>query len=539
MLSKLLLAGLFVIPLIAETPPAAWAQTAPDFAGAAKLSPSTTPPDNQFFAYVTSHGGTRVLGESTRVLASVVTNGQRVNGNVVAGLQIPWGFQTYEADFVGSQTPSGVNRVYLEKLSVNATGCAPCYAIHESIENPSSGDESWWLGTVAAMDQSGAASNGLYLNGNEVQGPLGYTHTLDPGTPVWLRQSGGTSGTGAVFSSIYSRLVLRPVSASSTDWEIAEMKGDGTFTGKILSMYAGPNEVFGLTQMIQASDWNRYTLVDQAAPGDNTTFEIRIPVGTVAGAAITPQGKTFIDAPLYNLDAMVTVKSASAFAGMAGIAFNLNAKPLTQLDQRFTYPGFIAFVPAVPERLAITQNNRTYAYPLDYHGSLPGVVFGIRGATGTCAQRGMLDYPVSAGVNVFSSYPGDKINGWLVCSLQWVWQANQQYRVRLWAVAPAGSWGAWIAKADGTDEVQLGTLTIPQDQFGNPAPQIASAAAFVRVNSPQACDKVAPIQIEVTSPRGNAGQSAALVVGGPTHSTCPGLTTVASCTNGTCTLGTQ
>jgi hypothetical protein len=236
---------------------------------------------------------------------------------------------------------------------------------------------------------------------------------------------------------------------------------------------------------------------------------------------------------------MVTIKSATAFAGMAGVAFNLNAKPLTQRDQQSTYPGFIAFVRAVPERLAITQNNRTYAYPLDYNGSFPGVVFGIRGATGTCAQRGMLDYPVSNGVNVFSSWPADKINDWMVCSRPWFWQTDQQYRVRLWAVAPAGTWGAWISKADGSDEVQVGTLTIPPDQYGNPAPQIVSAAAFVRVSSPQACDKVGQFQIEVTKPVANGGQTTGLVIGGPTQGSCPGLNTVASCSGGTCTLGTQ
>lgn len=547
MLLRTIFAGLLLLPVLCEMPGEALAQASDPFIAAPRITPGTVPSTPRFYASISSHAGKFVLGNSTRVMASgFKPNAAGVSERVDDGLLdipgIPWGFKGYQLDFLGSQTASSVNRVYLQLLDVAVPGCTPCYTIHRTIEQPSNlpGDPEWVLGTIGATGADGNPWQGIYLDGNEVGAATGYTKFLAPGTPVWMRQSSGDkAGIGRAFSFSNPRLVLRPISPTSTDWQIAELAGDNTFTGQILAMTADSRQIFTMLQVVRQSDWNRYVLVPATNPlAEATNFEIRRPVGMVAEVKLKREGNTFIDAPLYNVDLTVTVKSSDAFAGMAGLAFNLNAKPLTTLDQRFSYPGFIAFVPALPERLAITQQNRTLLFPLDYHGSFPGVVFGIRGATGTCAERGMLDLPTTDTISEFLADPSDGIGSWTVCSLPWFWTPNQAYRIRLWETTRPNTWGAWIAKADGSDERQIGALTVAPDKYGNPEPQIASAAAFVRVNTPQACDQIQPFQITVENPVADA-KSTALAFGTPTTSGCPAPKTSASCSGNSCTLGLQ
>lgn len=546
MLLKGILAGLAIATSVAWCEQSAVAQSQNDsFVAAKLLSPSglgDLPDSTRFFASVSSHNGKFVLSNSTRVKATKIASVNGVNTRVDDGIltipPISWGnFKTYELDFIGSQTPSAVNRIYLEKLVTTLPECKPCFVIHRTIEDASTvtNDTDWVLGTVAATDQSGNAWQGVYLDGKE---DVAGTKFLAPGTPVWQRQSGGDkAGIGYAFSDFYPRLVLRPANPNdptSTAWQIAELKGNA-WTGKLLYMSGEANQVFGIQQVVRSSDWTSYALWDAAnASPTYANFEIRVPLGIVASVPLVRSGKSSIDAPLYNIDATVTVTSGSTFAGMAGIAFNMNAAPL---DKRFTYPGFIAFVPQVPERLAMTlPNGSVLKFPLDYNGSFPGLVFGIRGAAvGSCTERGMLDYPVTASIGDFLANPDDGIGNWVVCSLPWFWQVGKPYRLRLW-VTNSGPWGAWISDADGSNERQIGLLTIPQDKFGNQQPRIASAEAFVSVRSPQACDKVAPFEITVEKPVGDANQ-AQLAFGSPSKKDCPGLKSAASCSGGSCTLG--
>ncbi|WP_395022727.1 hypothetical protein [Dongia sp.] len=551
MLFRTLLAGLAVLASAFLGLQGAVAQTQNDsFMAAKALSPDglkAFSDSTRFFATLTSHNGKYVLNNATRVKASKIDSVNGVNTRVDDGiLTIPpirWGnYKTYELDFVASQTPSAFNRIYLEQLDTTLPECRPCFIIHRTIEDASTvtNDKDWVLGTVAATDQDGTAWQGIYLGGKEDGSGRKY---LPVGTPIWQRQSAGDiAGIGLAFSDFYPRLVLRPANPSdptSTAWQIAELKGNA-WTGKLLYVSGDPNELFGLVQVVRSPDWTRYGLWDASnASPTYANFEIRRPLGIVASVPVVRSGKDFIDAPLYNIDATVTVKSASTFAGMAGLSFNMNAAPLTQLDQRFTYPGFIAFVPQVPERLAMTlPNGSVLKFPLDYNGSFPGLVFGIRGAApGSCTERGMLDYPVTGGISDFLANPDDKIGSWVVCSLPWAWELNKPYKLRLW-ITNNGAWGAWVSDADGSNGRQIGLLTIPQDQFGNKQPRIASAAAFVSVRSPQACDKVAPLEITVEKLVGDANQ-AQLAFGTPGKKDCPGLKTATSCSGGSCTLGVQ
>ncbi|WP_459851944.1 hypothetical protein [Dongia sp. agr-C8] len=551
MLFRSILAGLAVVASVSWCEQVAVAQSQNDsFVAAKLLSPNglrDLPDSTRFFATVSSHNGKFVLNNSTRVKATKIASVNGVNTRVDdAILTIPpirWGnFKTYELDFVGSQTPSAVNRIYLEQLATTLPECRPCFVIHRTIEDASkvTNDQDWVLGTVAATAQDGTAWQGVYLDGKE---DVAGTKYLAPGTPVWQRQSAGDkAGIGTAFSDSYPRLVLRPANPNdpaSTAWQIAELKGN-SWTGKLLYMTGEANQVFGLQQVVRASDWTSYVLWDAAnASPTYANFEIRVPLGIVASVPLVRSGKSFIDAPLYNIDATVTVKSASTFAGMAGLSFTMNAAPITQLDQRFSYPGFIAFVPQVPERLAMTlPNGSVLKFPLDYNGSFPGLVFGIRGATpSSCTERGMLDYPVTGGISDFLANPDDKIGSWVVCSLPWAWVLDKPYKLRLW-ITNNGAWGAWVSDADGSNGRQIGLLTIPQDQFGNKQPRIASAAAFVSVRSPQACDKVAPFEITVEKLVGDANQ-AQLAFGSPGKKDCPGLKSAASCSGGSCTLGVQ
>ena len=535
--------GMFVALTVASS--TAIAQSNDVFKGAKRFAPA----DGKgvpFFAYVTSHDGKFVLSNSTRVKATAVKNGARVDDGVARIPPLDWGFSSYQLDYIGSQVPGNINRVYIKQLTGSAPAdCRPCYTIHRTIEHTRGldGDQEWVLGTVASQARDGTPWQGVYLSGKEVYERGTPTKFLAPGTPVWQRLSSGQLGTpGPRFRDQYPRLVLKPTGNTSTNWQIAELDGSNKLTGKVLSNNARPNQVFTYANVVRDTDWDSYTLVDGSNAGAGATFEVRRPLGNVASVGIGRDSESFVGASMFNLDSFVTIKSASAFAGMAGIAFNLNAKPLNTLGQRFTYPGFVAFVPQLPEGIVMQGKSGTFHFPRGYSGTFSGVLFGIRGATGDCSERGLLAMPTVDGIGLFPEFPQDKISNWMICARPLDWKTGQRYKVRLWTIGKnprkQRKWGAWVSKPDGTESQYIGSLTIPEDEYGNAAPQIVSARAFVHVQSPQACDKVQSMEMSIDKVVGD-NKATALVLREPNKITCSGLGAFASCTGGTCNLGAR
>lgn len=520
------------------------AQFKNDFLAAPVVTGSTVPAASNFFGVITSHDGTYVLGKSTRVMASTVKNGARVPDGVVRPVAIDWGFRDYEADFLGSQTPENINRVYLKQTIVN---CSVCYTIHLTPETPSDRlpNEHWQLRVVPDTDRQGKSWDGLYLSGKEVNSAAGYTKFLAPGTPVWTRMTADQGASGPSFEDQYRPLVLVESSPGADTWHIGELKRDGTFTGKILSRVSGFNPTYTYQDMIQSSDWASYRLVDKSGADPRMTqFQLRQPVGLVTTVPIQNPGNSPIE-PMYNLDTMITLEKADAFSGLAGVAFNLNAKPITSLGQRETYPGYVAFLPQIPERIGMKTKDGDFLYPRSYFGSFGAMVFAIRGAesgSGNCTQRGLVKSPVTDGFSVFPEDLASETGNWIVCILPVNWKTGERYMLRLWTIGATKpkeqrKWGAWISKPDGTDSTFIGDITIPESRFGTKAPLIASASGFVYLDGTIGCDQAAGMSVKIDGLVAEAGTKTDLSLGSPRVENCTAQAVSTACNGQSCSFG--
>lgn len=472
------------------------------------------------FVYIVSPNGKQVLAPNQR-LAEVDDQAKPI-GFINLPTHHPRNWVNVDNKLVGSQSFRQMNRVRIVAPKNPIANCSACWEIQYTDKNGR-----WTLGVL---------KTDLYSPKQFVNRTSDKTRTLPAGTPVWQRFSGDLGE--AYGQNDASRLVLQPHTTMQDGYWIREVV-NGQATKRILANSDPSDQLFNSGKALTSSWWTSYYLTDQQNGAPGQVFKVKQATGLLSVASIGFSEKDALDKGLYNIDVEITpTKAADDF--VTGISFSLAQNGVSSSEFVRT-PGYIALLPRVYERL-VFGNPPVVEYPESYDGTLPGVIFAVRGAVSGCRPAGEMPTPLT-GIHS-QSIGSDPQNtsgydGWRICQIRYNWEEGKTYRLRLWILSNQGTpnqWGAWISEvAENAADIQIGTLTMPSSEVNQ---RIYAAQVFNYMTTPRPCGELGQMNFTLAKILGRGVQQYPGTITSAQAKACSSQVT-SQCSGATCTLATR